>query len=378
MNIKRSLFILMTVFALAGCSVFPGVYMSSSGKQQIDTNAVDINELVDIYVISPSLLESLRETPVIAQPNEALDRQILAYEYRIGVGDVLNVTVWEHPELTIPAGSYRSASEAGNWVHADGSIFYPYIGKVKVAGKTVSQVRSDISRRLATYIESPQVDVSIAAFRSQRVYVSGEVEKPGTQPVTNVPLTLLDAFNRAGGLTQNADWQRVILTRNGREQVISLQSLMQYGDLQQNRLMEAGDILYVPRNDALKVFVMGEVKKPATLTIDRSGMSLTEALSKGDINQQVASATGIFVIRPVFQERKGEERARLANIYQLDLSDAAALAMGTEFQLKPYDIVYVTAAPVARWNRLIQQLIPTITGFNELSEATLRIRKWDD
>lgn len=368
----------MTVFALAGCSVFPGVYMSSSGKQQIDTNAVDINELVDIYVISPSLLESLRETPVIAQPNEALDRQILAYEYRIGVGDVLNVTVWEHPELTIPAGSYRSASEAGNWVHADGSIFYPYIGKVKVAGKTVSQVRSDISRRLATYIESPQVDVSIAAFRSQRVYVSGEVEKPGTQPVTNVPLTLLDAFNRAGGLTQNADWQRVILTRNGREQVISLQSLMQYGDLQQNRLMEAGDILYVPRNDALKVFVMGEVKKPATLTIDRSGMSLTEALSKGDINQQVASATGIFVIRPVFQERKGEERARLANIYQLDLSDAAALAMGTEFQLKPYDIVYVTAAPVARWNRLIQQLIPTITGFNELSEATLRIRKWDD
>ena len=369
---------------LAGCTV-PGAYLNldDTNDSANNTETVDILERVNVYPLTADKMASYKAPRLSARINPELDAKLAVYEYRVGAGDILNVTIWDHPELTIPAGSYRSASESGNWVHADGTIFYPYIGFVPVAGKTVVEIRAMLTKKLAKYIETPQVDVNVAAFRSKKAYITGEVNEPGQQFITNVPLTLLDAVNNAGGLAEDADWRNVTLTRQGVEQKLSLHALMQRGDLTQNRLLVPGDIVHVPRNDGQKVFVMGEVNEPKLLKIDRAGMSLTEALSSvGGINQLAADATGIFVVRAnrtaatENTETGHIKKSTIADIYQLDISNAAALVIGTEFELQPYDIVYVTAAPITRWNRVISQILPTISGFNEITEGVTRIRAW--
>jgi len=181
---------------------------------------------------------------------------------------------------------------------------------------------------------------------------------------------VLDAINAAGGLTKEADWENVTLTHDAVQYPISLKLLLEKGDLTQNALLHHGDILYIPRNDSRKIFVMGETGAQKTLLMDRSGMTLTEAISSArGIDQTTADATGVFVIRQL----KAPAEKRLADIYQINLKNAAAMALASDFKLQPYDIVYVTATPLTRWNRVVRQLIPTITAVNKLSTAVKKI-----
>ena len=355
---------LLAVFALGGCTVVPGAHISGDGILGMGASE---SEAVDLIPITQGLIRELQSEhiEVVNSSNPALKEQVGSYTYRVGVGDVLNITVWDHPELTIPAGQFRSAGETGNVVHPDGTIFYPYVGKIPVVGKHVTEIRSLITEDLGRYIEKPQVDVSVAAYRSQRVFVSGAVLAPSTVPVTNVPMTLLDALNACGGMAPDADWRSVTLTstRNGVpvKETLDLYALYQQGDLSQNRLLGSNDVLHIPRNDALKVFVMGDVIKAQTQRIDRSGLTLAEALNNvGGINEASANASGIFVLRA------NDTASKVVDIFQLDASMGPMLILSTQFELQPMDIVYVTSAPIARWNKLLSNLMSSINGIYQI------------
>lgn len=364
---RRAVAISALALLTSGCAI-PGSNIDGEAKQA-QNNAQSVQELSQKLAITAITPELIREQTKPIKPqriNPELEQAIARYDYRVGAGDVLNITVWDHPELTIPAGSYRSAQDAGNWVHNDGTIYYPYVGNLKVTGLLVTEIRDMLAQRLSRYIEKPQVDVSVAAFRSQRVYITGEVANATKLAITNVPLTLLDAISSAGGLTIDADWDSVLLSRDGVETVYSFKDLYERGDLTQNTLLRHNDVVHVARNDGQKVFVLGEVVTPQPVTILRHGMTLAEALAtSGGLNENKANASGVFVIRA-----NPEGAEQFANVYQMNIKDARAMVFADQFRLHARDIVYVTAEPVALWNRVLSQLLPTVAAINAIANIS--------
>lgn len=344
---------LVAALWLSGCVMAPGGHIDHRSQ------AASIDDLVDIEPITPRLLSSYRQTQRVSRAvptSQALNKAMDEYEYHIGEGDVLSIIVYDHPELTIPAGAERSATEAGHQVRNDGTIFYPYVGRILVAGLTLDEVRDQLTRRLAGYVTEPQVDVGVAAFRAKKVYISGAVGKPGSLPITNVPLTVTEAISQAGGAQANANWHEVFLTRNGVEERLSLYALLREGDRRQERLLRDGDVLHVPTAENQAVAVMGQVVRPGNIPVGNERLTLTDAISRsGGIDERSAEPSGIFVIRPQIAQSD-----RLATVYQLDVSNAIAFSMGSGFPLEPKDVVYVTTAPLARWNRVISLLLPSI------------------
>ena len=356
----------LTLLTMTGCTIIPGSHFEGIESGEQTKNLEQDLEKVNIQIIDSSLISLQNQERKKTKPPSSLDGlNVSDYEYKLGVGDVLTIGVWDHPELTIPAAVQRTAEFDGFRVQADGTITFAYAPNIQAAGKTVQQVHSELVKRLSRVIEDPQVDVKVVGFKSQKVYITGEVNSPGMYPITNIPLTLIDALNLASGLTNFADWKTVTFTRGDKTEVIKLDDFYAHGDISQNRLLQHGDIVHVNRNDLQKVFVLGDVKRAGTVGVNRYGLNLAQALSdSGGLNENTADANGVFVLR----KRNLETDGVIADVYQLHAKNVAALVLAEQFELQPHDIVYVTSAPLARWNRVISLLLPSIATVDSIDD----------
>lgn len=349
---KRALPLAMLVgLTLQGCIFSPGQHM-------------DTGNLVREGSPESSRIELVPITPKLVAIEAAADRsnivapELLSYqpsEYRIGAGDLIFITVWDHPELTAPSGSQQQIEANGRLVRPDGSLFYPYVGTIDAAGKTIEELRSTIASRLAKVVAEPQVDVSILRFVSQKVVLSGAFVKTGPLPITNTPLSLLDAVGQGAVQVDTADISGLVLKRDGREYLIDLDALNRKSSNLHNLYLKGGDQLHLPYNDQKKVYLLGEVLTARALTFKGSHMNLTDALgSVGGLRQETASGKEVYVIRGV--ENLSAEPAK---VFQLDLKSPSAFILAGHFQLQPQDVVYVGPADVTRWNRFISQVFPS-------------------
>ena len=160
-------------------------------------------------------------------------------DYKIGAGDILDITIWKEPDL----------SRAEILVRTDGKISFPLLNDVQAAGLTPLEMKRNMEAGLKEFISNPFVTVTVRSPESQKIYILGEVLNTGEYPLTK-HLTVLQAFALAGGFTDWASKKEIILMRKegGKEKLyrINYKNIVKGKDLGQNLKLKADDTIIVP------------------------------------------------------------------------------------------------------------------------------------
>ncbi|OJW92516.1 MAG: polysaccharide export protein EpsE [Thiobacillus sp. 65-1402] len=208
-------------------------------------------------------------------------------DYRMGTGDVLRITVYGQPDL---------ATEAR--VGENGSITFPLIGDVKLAGITPARGETEIAQRLSKggFILEPFVTLNVVQYRSQQISVLGRVNRPGKYTLEKVS-RISDALALAGGIIiDGSDTVTLVRTRDGKPEYrdIDVVALFRPGGEASNELVQDGDIVNVARQPMF--YIYGEVQRPGAFRLEQN-MSVVQALSMGGGVTQRGTQKGIRILR---------------------------------------------------------------------------------
>jgi polysaccharide export outer membrane protein len=223
--------------------------------------------------------------------------------YLIGPADVLSVKVFAEPDLSGPFS-----------VDSDGTITFPFLGRVPVGGKTVREIETHLTKALTgDFVKRPQVSVEIANYRSRRIFILGEVKAPGTYSIEG-PMTLLEVLAKAGSLTSAAG-STIIVQRykDGLAAAVSSEPMLpgdprgaevmrvnaddlREGRLNSNILLQDSDTIVVPTAD--RYYVTGFVRTPGSFVL-RPGMTVQQAIAEAGGFTERGSTRGIKILRKV-------------------------------------------------------------------------------
>ncbi len=353
--------LLTPLFLLQGCMGF-FASQGASRKQIVSVAQPDIS--------SQSLIQVIPVTPHIARQVALANRSMnfptvasmAAPENLVGPGDALEVIVWEAAPAILfrnsstssflgtvtPTGTSTTALPA-QIVSKEGEIFFPFVGKVGVTGKTPTQIASLIVSLLQGKANQPQVIVRVANNISSTVTVVGEVGLSVRMPLTPKGERILDAIAAAGGVKQPVNKTTVQITRNGRMQSLPLETIIR--DPKQNIVLQPGDVLTV-YFQPLSFIALGASGKNEEITFEAQGISLSQAFGRiGGLIDSRADSMGVFIFRyedpgsPVVRPNSPVTEDNLVPVvYQLNMNDPATFFLAQNFPIKNKDIVYVSVA----------------------------------
>ena len=353
MSYYRYSILLALSLGMTGCAITSGLQtydLPDEGVYQ-----TDLGTQVNVVKLTQETLPAVQPAQINQQSFANLF-QARHQNYKLSAGDILSIYLWAYPEITPPTNTIsneEAIKSNGYQVDQNGYIQFPVIGRYKAAGKSLTQVNQELRSQLSRYLKTPDVVARVLSYQGQRFSVQGNVMKGGQFALSDQPTSVYSALGMAGGVnTQLGDNTSITLVRNGQTYNLNAIELEKAGFSLHNLLIQPNDTLYVNSRENQKIYVMGESGKNQSLPMRDQGLTLSDAIGESlGLNPLSASRSKIYVVRSNRNDASTE-------VYHLDLTSIADFGLANQFKMHSNDIVYVDASGLARWQRVINQMVP--------------------
>jgi polysaccharide export outer membrane protein len=357
---------------LPACTLLPGTGPKSDAVNGNATAGVRSTTplpyaLVDVtadtigFLSQPNLITFKGEFPdKRAKPNQV-----------IGVGDVLNISIFEAAPGGLFTPGQAAGARPGNFVDLPaqavdqkGSIYVPYAGEIPAAARTIPDIQQAIVARLRNRAIEPQVVVSLNQQHSSVVSVLGDVNTPGVLALNSVGERLLALVARAGGPKFEAIESYVTLQRDGKRVKVLLSRVVH--DPRENIFIRPNDVIFLTRESptftALGALNQNVFGFNSEIPFDVETLTLAQAMGKaGGLNDQQSDPSELYVYRYEerhFLEKLGVDTTRftfdkIPTIYRLNLRDPSGMLLAAGFQMRSKDVMYVANARVVDYYKLL-------------------------
>lgn len=361
---RRRIVALGSAFALAACNLPRG---AANGDAILSSAENDTATDYAVYAVTANFVDRVAHWPTTGrQPRGGwISGGGGRASTTIRPGDMLNLVVWDNTETSLlaPTGA-RSVPLSEITVASDGKIFVPYLDRVHVAGKTPEAARVEIQDRLTLIAPSAQVQLSAKPGSNNSVDLMGAVGSPGTYPLTDGSVSVLNLIALGGGVSESVAHPIVRLSRDGGMYVTSLDRLYQNPGL--DTILTGGDRVIVEADDRTFIALGAAGKEQITPFPNDRPSALDAMASVGGVNDTRGDPKAILILRQyarsaVADGLTGPEAER--TIFVIDLTSADGLFSARKFAINPDDVVYVSESPVTAYNT-ITQLIGSVFGLS--------------
>jgi polysaccharide export outer membrane protein len=377
---------------LPACSLLPGTGPKSDAVENNATAGVRSNAALSYALvdISADTIGLLSQPNLITFQGEFPDKRAKPNQV-IGVGDVLNISIFEAAPGGLFTPGQAAGARPGNFVDLPaqavdqkGSIYVPYAGEIPAAARTIPDIQQAIVARLRNRAIEPQVVVSLNQQHSSVVSVLGDVNTPGVLALNSVGERLLALIARAGGPKFEAIESYVTLQRDGKRVKVLLSRVVH--DPRENIFVRPNDVIFLTRESptftALGALNQNVFGFNSEIPFDVETLTLAQAMGKsGGLNDNQSDPSELYVYR--YEDRRYLEKLgvdttkftldRVPTIYHLNLRDPSGMLLASAFQMKIKDVMYVANAKVVDYYKLLLLINNTAATASNTANAVTNV-----